>query len=177
MKYDNNPLLLICNVDDEGIYWLKQITKEKIINDTNIQYNFRIQQVDNKEKFQVLKQKNSALINYYYPKVLDFTKSNSLSVQFFAQKEAKNIKGFTYNAGEGDLNCQDNEEVKTCEVNKEYFKGKKSGFYFVKYTNNEGKKLIVYEAAPIKVILESSSKGNIISLTLLYTFLLLLIMI
>ena len=64
MKYDNNPLLLICNVDDEGIYWLKQITKERIINDTNIQYNFRIQPVDNKEKFQVLKQKNSALINY-----------------------------------------------------------------------------------------------------------------
>ena len=84
--------------------------------------------------------------------------------------------GLTYNEEAEDLTCEQIErKVKKCEITKEHFKGKKNGF-FIKHTNHKVTKTISYEVLPVKVILDSS-KGNIISFSLIYSFLLLLIMI
>ena len=69
--------------------------------------------------------------------------------------------------------------LKKCEITKEHFKGLKNDLYFLKHTNHLSKKSTNYEIPPIKVILEAPapSKGNIISLSLFYSLVLLLIMI
>ena len=68
--------------------------------------------------------------------------------------------------------------IKKCYVTKEHFRGKQNGLYFLKNKNNLGKKSISYEIPPIRVILtSSSSKGAIISFSLFYSLIVLLIMI
>ena len=48
-KYENTPLVVVCWVND-GVFWLKEIEEEIILNDINIKYNFRIQTVKNIKK-------------------------------------------------------------------------------------------------------------------------------
>ena len=44
-KYENSPLLLVCWVKD-GVFWLKEIKEEIILDNINFKYNFRIQPVN-----------------------------------------------------------------------------------------------------------------------------------
>ena len=88
------------------------------------------------------------------------------------------MNGLTYNDKEKDLICENiGDDMKKCEVTKEHFKGKENGLYFLKYNNYLGNKTISYQIPPLKVILNSSSKGNIISLSLFSSLILLLFMI
>ena len=48
-KYDANPLLILCWPNYPGTNWLKEIKEEKLIDDNNILYNFRIQTVKNED--------------------------------------------------------------------------------------------------------------------------------
>ena len=59
-KYENNPLLLVCFVKD-GVFWLKEIEEEIILDDINIKYNFRIQPVNNIKKIIVIEEKKVLL--------------------------------------------------------------------------------------------------------------------
>ena len=110
-----------------------------------------------------------SFIYWYYPKVLDFTKKNDISIYYYSHFSADDINGFTYNQKEEDLHCETFAyHIKKCYVTKEHFKGQNNGLYFLKHTNNLDKKSISYEIPNIRVILTSSSKGTIISLPLFY---------
>ena len=176
-KYDANPLLILCWLNYPGTNWLKEIKEEKLIDDNNILYNFRIQPVKNEDKIDY-DEKNFLSIFTNYPRVLDFTKNDdSLFIYLHMVSTDYYSNGLTYNEEAEDLTCEQIErKVKKCEITKEHFKGEKNGFYFIKHTNNNGTKTISYEVPPVKVILDSS-KGNIISFSLIYSFLLLLILI
>ena len=80
-KYDDNPLLIVCSFSNEGENWLKEITEEKTYNDSNVKYNFRIQPVKNEEKI-IDKTASGTLIFRVAPSVLDFTKSDSLTIDY-----------------------------------------------------------------------------------------------
>ena len=172
LKYDDNPLYLVCPANDEGENRLKEIKEEIIFDKLNIFYNYRIQPVKNNE---IIKTKDYGfLLIWYYPRVLDFTK-NSGNITVLYNTGINIAEGFTYNEDENDLFCDSYYFLKRCYVSKEHFKGKKNGFYFIKHNNHLGKKTINYEVPPIKVILDS--KGNIIGLPLIYLLVLFLIMI
>ena len=177
LKYDNNPLYLVCWANGDGKNRLKEIEKEITIKDNNIQYDYKIKPVNNEEKIQYSSPSGS-FIFWYYPKVLDFTKNSGPISIYYWIEDADLLTGFTYNENEKDLTCQSVERsLKKCEITKEHFKGKKSGAYFLKHTNHLEKKSISYEVPPIKVIVdESASRGNIIESSIFYYLLLLLIM-
>ena len=174
-KYDANPLIIICWINYPGTNWLKEIKEEKLIDNNNILYNFRIQPVKNEDKIDY--DGASSIIKEYYPKILDFTKKDGPLYVYFRLEIVEGLNGLTYNEEADDLICEQiAKNRKKCEVTIKHFKGKKNGFYFIKHTNHKGTKTISYEVPPLKVILDSS-KGNIISFSLIYSFLLLLIMI
>jgi len=174
IKYDNNPLILLCKSNCEGTNWIKTTTNEKIVDNLGFQYTFRIQPITNDEKFETFGL--GSYIDWRYPNELDFTKTNdTLSFDLYFDDE-EYIGEFTFIEDEEDLKCeQTGFKLITCQVPKKHFKGKETGLYFIKHKNHINKKSTSYEVPPIKVILPS--KENIISSSLFYSLLLFLIMI
>ena len=173
-KYSGFPLLLLCWAYGEGTNVLNEITEEKIFDNINIKYNFRIQPVKNEEKIEV-KRVQSSFIYYNYPYILDFTKSDSLSVNYHIE-EFDHLTGLTFNENKGDLTCQIiKRKITKCTVPKSHFDGKETGYYFLKHTNYLYGKSTSYEGVPVKVILDGSG-FNKVSFTLIYSLLLILIM-
>ena len=175
LKYENNPLILVCWVNKPGTNRLKAITEEIIIDNYNLQYNYRIQKVENEEIIKC--DGDGSFISWYYPKILDFSKNTgSISIQYFIEHPEK-LKGFTYNEDEKDLICEDIGKIKKCEVIKDHFKGKKSGLYFIKHKNHLNNNMISYEIPPIEVNLESvvPSKGIINRSSFIYSLLFVLL--
>ena len=52
LKYDNNPLYLVCWVNGEKTNWLNEITAVEKVENYHIQYNYKIQPVKNEAKIQ-----------------------------------------------------------------------------------------------------------------------------
>ena len=156
-KYDDTPLLIVCFINNEGTNWLKEITEEKIYDNINIKYNFRIQPVNNEEK--IYNQRGSGtFIFWIYPEILDFTKSDSLIIEYGMENPTELI-GISFNSNSPDLNCQTlGREVKRCIVSKSHFEGLKSGYYFTKHHNHLDGKSTSYEISPVKVILDGKKK-------------------
>ena len=176
VKYENNPLFLLCKMENEGTFWLKEIEQEKKVKDYNIQYNYRIQPVKNEEPIQI--KGDGRFIIWSYPRVLDFTKTNDpLYVQYGSLDHLEYLKGLTFNEKEKDLECQLINGILKCDVSKSHFNGEKNGFYFLKHTSTNANKIISYEVRPIKVILENHSKGKISSVSINYLILFILLLI
>ena len=151
-KYENSPLLLVCWVRD-GVFWLKEIEEEIILNDINIKYNFRIQPVKNIKKIIGDRREKGSFVFFLYPEILDFTKEDILTVDYHIENP-DSLTGITLNEDAEDLICEDlDREIKRCKVPKSHFNGKESGYYFTKHTNHLDGKSISYEAPPIKIIL------------------------
>ena len=179
-KYDDTPLLIICAMENDGTNWLKAITNEKIYNNLNNKYNFRIQPVNNREKI-IYHKNGGSIIHWIHPQTLDFTKSDTLIIEY-GMEDPSSLIGITFTEINQDLKCQIiGREVKRCTVPKSHFKGLKSGYYFTKHNNHLGTKSTSYEGRPVKVILDDSSKptdnskGYMNSFILYYWLLLILI--
>ena len=173
-KYDETPLLIVCWAMD-GTFWLKKIEKElQFEEELNMKYNFRIQPVDNKEKIYSDREFTGSFIFWVYPETLDFTKEDSLTIDYFLENPDA-VNGMTFNENAKDLECEEvGRRIKRCKVPKSHFKGKKTGYYFIKHTNHLNKKSVFYEAPPIKIIL-SSSMGSVQKYSFIYIFILLLL--
>ena len=151
-KYENNPLFLVCWVND-GVFWLKEIEQEIILNDINIKYNFRIQPVKNIKKIIGDSREKGSFIFFLYPEVLDFTKEDNLYIDYHIENP-DSITGITLNEDAEDLICEIlGREIKRCKIPKSHFNGKENGYYFTKHTNHLDGKSFSYEAPPIKIIL------------------------
>ena len=191
-KYNGFPLLMVCHVDN-GTTRLEEITQEIVLDNLNIKYNFRIQPVNNKEIINCIFN-SSTKIQYNYPYVLDFTKSDSITVEYFMEI-SQYFEGATFNENAKDLSCENiGTYCKKCIVPKSHFAGKKNGYYFIKHNNHLGGKSTNYESLPVKVILDDSpwptdditdeptddttdeptdkSKGNMVSFSIGYSLLL-----
>ena len=157
-KYDNYPLLILCRPEMGNEYWLKEITKDLIIENQNINYNFIIKPVNIPDK--VNRDGYGSEINWFIPEVLDFTKKDSLTVTFYAEHLQK-LTAITFNENEKDLDCEDlGSSIRKCIVPKSHFKDKTNGYYFIKYQNHLNYKSIAYEVPPIKVVLSSESNSH-----------------
>ena len=165
-KYDNYPLLLLCQIREEGTFTLSEIKEEKILTDINIKYDFRIQPVNNNEKI-ISKDKRYFYIRFIFTEVLDFTSSDSLTIEYLFDKHPDEIKGITLNKDSSDLECKDIGKIKQCIVPKSHFEGKKTGYYFTMHTNHLNEKSFSCEVPPIKVILPDSNNTLIIILSII----------
>ena len=81
LKYDQNPLLIVCRVKEEGINWLKEIREELTFQVSSYLYNYRIQPVKIEDKIET--KGYGSTISFYTPKILDFSKNTeSIDVLF-----------------------------------------------------------------------------------------------
>ena len=160
-KSTNKPLLFLCQNNQRIIVSsLGENNEEVILDNIHIKYNFRIQPVNNTEKFTMKNECSSILIRY--PTKLDFTKNNTILINLFMLGEKK-IKGIRLNPDSEELECQyyAEEIVKRCLVPKSHFNGKYSGYYYIFHLNNENKLNIFYEVSPILINLEDELIINI----------------
>ena len=165
MKYDANPLLLLCFATEEGTFRLKSIKEEIIIKNFSIKYNYIIQKVENNDTIKYTR--TGSFIYWYFPKVLNFRKFGNITMYFFVQNSS-DLNGLTYNETAGDLHCFiEGKNLKVCNVTKEHFQEKSEGFYYIKH-NYPDKKIISYEVPPIKVLFYNPD-DKIILLTLVYS--------
>ena len=154
-KYEENPLLMVC-WGPKKTSSLDEITEEIVLKNINIKYNFRIRPVKNDEIITIDSLKSGSFIESRYPDILDFRKSESLTV-FFFMKEANALDGITLNENSTDLECENvNKILKKCTVNKDHFFQNINQLYFSKHKNHLNGKSVSYEVPPIKVILETS---------------------
>ena len=151
-KYENSPLLLVCWLNN-GVFWLKEIKEEIILDNINIKYNFRIQPVNITKKIISDRGEKGSLIFFLYPEILDFTKEDVLTVDYVIE-DPDYLTGITFNEDAEDLVCETlGKEIKRCKVPKSHFNGKEIGYYFTKHSNHLDGKSFSYEAPPIKIIL------------------------
>ena len=158
-KYDNTPLLILCWVNKDGKNWLKEITEEITVSNANFKYLFRIQPVKNDDiiYYDGSEGAYGSFITWVYPEVLDFTKSDTLTLEFSIENP-DSITGITLNENADDLVCETiKKPYKRCVVPKSHFQSKSNGYYFIKHNNHLNSKSINYEIPPIKVILEEDS--------------------
>ena len=153
-KNDGAPLLIVCLMDFGNKKYnnsLSEIKEEIILDNINIKYNFRIQPVKNTEKFYVCTSSGS-LILWSYPEVLDFTKQDSITIEYWMDRP-NNLDGIKLNKDAPDLDCENINSFKRCIVHKSHFKGKENGYYYTMYRNCLNSNSILYELPPTKVIL------------------------
>ena len=93
-----------------------------------------------------------------YPNILDFKLKDIYSINIINREDYKiiGLYGLTFNENANDLDCirkYPGDILFVCNVTKNHFSGKKSGYYYIKHTNTLGKKSTNYEIAPIKILL------------------------
>ena len=160
-KYEIEPLIIVCWLESPGTSWLKEITQEIIIKDNNIQYNFRIQPMKKEEKITYTGLGTSVV--WSYPRILDFkTRSWPFKIGYEPKDGPDLLKSLTFNENAKNLECEKTHDTLKCEVPKSHFEGKADGYYYLKRTNNQGKRTIVYEIPPIKVTLESKKAKEVL---------------
>ena len=88
---------------------------------------------------------------------MDFTKKDSYSVGF--GEGVKYLKGLAIEPSLKDLDCINQEIYLHCTIPKSYFKGQKTGYYYVYQNNSFGTRSPEYEIGPIKVVMADDSKN------------------
>lgn len=98
-----------------------------------------------------------------FPNILDFTSQNETNFSIVGYINY-NLDKLTLNLESENLKCEANYKYTTiqCIVPKSHFQGKKSGYYYLYYTNFLGGKSLFYEVEAFKVILS----GSIISFSI-----------
>ena len=162
----NGLLLLLCKAKKEGIVSLKEINNDNILKDINVKYNFIIKPVNINENITVINSTFKDPIVSIYPSILDFTSKDIIYIDLFVE-EGFFFTGISFNEDEEDLYCVKYKLIQRCTVPKKHFKGKKNGYYYIKYFDqNLKKRFTSYFTIPISVILtnqdNSENKSNTI---------------
>ena len=149
-KYEGIPLILIF-IPSRDFTSLDEIDSQIELKDINIKYNFFIQPVINEEKCSIEGQGSNMML--LYPKILDFTLNDSVTVDF-ALAISASTKKIRINPDGNDLECKEiNMFFKRCTVPITHFQNKLSGYYFTYHLNHLNKPIIFYESPTLKVIL------------------------
>ena len=169
---DDKPLMLLCLID----HYAKNLTWEEH------QDNYLLTELSCKYNFMMIYPKNETIITETwpgtyimakYPDTLDFTSEDELNFTVLNAFRT-NITNPTLNPKSEYLNCEAPiYGFINCIVPKSHFKGEKSGYYYLHYTNFLGEQSIYYEVTPFKGILSS----NIISCMIDRVFLFLILLI
>ena len=150
-KKISSNLLLICKIINQGKYSLEEIKEDILLDNINIKYNFIIKSINNNEEF-ITSSSKGAYFWFNHPQVLDFTKTNILTIDYFGEYPEYYNK-IKLNIDSDYLQCKDGKSIKRCTVLKRYFEKKPSGYYNTYHLNYLNKYSIFYELSPIRIIL------------------------
>ena len=153
-KVENEPLLMLCDLNSKDGNTLGYITANKLTN-INIKYDFNILTKNHYDKFTTGGSGSSVL--FLYPLILDFNINNNLSISIRMENPEK-----TYNISFGSskfLDCKDyytsllsSFPYKRCFIHKDYFKDiKNQSYYYIYHQNHLSRSSIFYELSPIQV--------------------------
>ena len=158
-KYDNGetPLLLMCENKDRDYDFL--IEKDILLENINYKYDFKIIYNDFFQRISVKPDSGKKII-FNYPLILDLTKSDKYTIQFFLEN-SQNFNDIKFSKDSAPLECTTDNYIKTCTVNKTHFDGIQTGYYFPYYSNKYLNDTIAYDAQPIKVIIEPNVLINV----------------
>ena len=149
-KTMEKPLLLLCESKYEGKFELGEIKQEIILENINIKYNLIIKPVTNKELINV--GGNGTPLLFEYPNELNFYFQDEFIINYLSDK-AKDSRSIKLNPDLDELLCSSLNYRRKCIVDKDYFEGKESDYFYTYYKNNKGSYSIFYELSPIKVFI------------------------
>ena len=151
-KLNDNPLLFLCRLDRNPKKTLNygNITNEIILNNLHYKYNFRIQPFKETYNFEV--DDESKDIKLFLPEVLNFTSEDILTITLITTKSSYIYNLWINPDSETPLECQNIKEVKKCIVSISHFLKKKSGDFYLYYSDSSR----YYDLSPIKVIIPNS---------------------
>ena len=150
-KSIQTPLLIICFINKNGTYYLKNITEEIILDNINVKYNFRIQPVYIEDIFEVEGVGN--YIKFSNPMVLNYYLYDTINIDYYWYSYYKKPE-ILLNPDSDKLFCYDLElMVQRCIIPVSHFDGKEDGYYPIFYFNYLNNKIIMYQLSPIQVIL------------------------
>ena len=145
-------LLMLCELPKkhEDTFSLGEIKNQIELKEEHIKYNFYILPVKNEEKCQI--GGSGAYIMFSYPKTLDFTSKDSITIDFEMENPEKST-GIKLNPEGKELDCINGRVTKRCTVNKSHFENNKNGYYFTHHLNHLNNSIIFHEVSPIHVTL------------------------
>ena len=146
-------LLMLCELPKkhEDTFSLGEIKNQIELKEEHIKYNFYILPVKNEEKCQI--GGSGAYIMFSYPKTLDFTSKDSITIDFLMENPEKST-GIKLNPEGKELDCINGRVTKRCTVNKSHFENNKNGYYFTHHLNHLNNSIIFHEVSPIHVTLQ-----------------------
>ena len=151
IKHDKwNPLFLSCFIDFTIDYTIEKII-EFTKDDLHYKYNFTCgnQTIDLTIHGS---EPSSTYIIHSHPEILDFTSKDIIDPYIFTTT-ASLINNIRFNEEGEDLECQDIEDIKKCNITKNHFINKKNGYYPIYHKNNAKKYIAIYDSFGVDVIL------------------------
>lgn len=148
---NQDNLLLLCEANTEGIFKLGKVQGE--FNDINIFYNFKIENSENNEEFNI--SGTGAKIYSVSPKEINFDKSEIFTI-IYNTDYPKELKGIKLNPNsQNELICEDKIGYKLCNITQDHFES--SGHYYTHHSLNNDKNSISYEVSPIMVTIKGET--------------------
>ena len=153
-KSIKTSLLIVCQIINSGTFYLEEIMGEKILNNINAKYNFRIQPLHIRDKFEV--DDAGIYIKSIYPLTLNYYLYDTINIDIDVDRSWSNglIPEIKLNPDSDRLNCYELEYKKErCIVPKTHFEGKEDGYFYIQYTNYFDNITIFHQLSPFQVIL------------------------
>ena len=159
-KNSFEPLLIICFAIEEGNYSFTKTNEEEILDDININYNFRIQPIQIEANISVSGKGNYVLFNN--PKILNFYTTRLVIMDFYMLGNSTS-REIRLNLDSDQLSCSDLAKEddlisKICTITARHFIGKKTGYYNIYHYNYLNESIRFYEVNPIQVILPQENE-------------------
>ena len=152
-KYQNDerPLLLLCEMNNEGVYLFNFRDVYLELTQIHYKYKFIIKESDLCQDISVEGDGKRIFLNY--PENLDFTQKENYEIEYFLTG-AKYFNNITFIKDSKNLKCSTKNYTKICKVNKSHFYGHQTGCYYTFYSINNKTSQISYDSRPIKIIIE-----------------------
>ena len=150
-KTEELPLLLLCQLFEEGKHSFGNISQEIDLEDIHTKYEFTILPQDYIVDFEVKNSGGYILLNY--PLELNFNLHYSYNNVEFLMMRNKEEAGIKLNKDSVKyLECKDiGGFIKSCIVPKSHFQRKADGYYYASHIDNIGEDSIFYLSSPFKV--------------------------
>ena len=119
------------------------IEKDILLENINYKYDFKIIYNDFFQRISVKPDSGKKII-FNYPLILDFTKTDKYTIQFFLEN-SQNFNDIKFSKDSAPLECTTDNYIKTCTVNKTHFDGIQTGYYFPYYSNKYLNDTIIFK--------------------------------
>ena len=155
----DNKLILFCifSQRNTGEFSFGEINEKIVLDRVSSKYRFILDHPKNEQKFNY--EKPDIYFSYYYSRVLDFTKAESITI-LFSVDQADAFENVKLNPESSNLECNTKDSYVKCIVPKSHFQGKQDGYYYIHYKNSRGGDSIAYSSPAIQVITSSPDKSN-----------------